>query len=45
MDDSVSKPNDGDVHEKPNIVTDNVIEDNKSGETNKKKKKLSSSDV
>jgi len=44
MDDSVSKPNDGDVHEKPNIVTDSVIGDNHTGETDKKKKKLSSSD-
>jgi len=45
MDDSVSKPIDGDVDDKPNTVTDNMTRDNQTSETDKEKNKISSSDV
>jgi len=45
MDDSISKPINGDVDDKPNTITDNVTRDKQTSETDKKKKKLSSSNV
>jgi len=43
MDDSINKPVGGDIHDKSNNVTVNVVEhilDNESVEANKKKKKV-----